>query len=31
MFLGEVSNNWSNGLLGTNVYKTFDWVDNHFW
>ena len=22
-FLGEISNNCPNGLLGTNVYKTF--------
>ena len=22
-YLGEISNNWLNGLLGTNVYKTF--------
>ena len=26
-FLGEVSNNWPNHLLGTKVYKTL--VDNH--
>ena len=26
-FLGEVSNNWPNDLLGTKVYKTL--VDNH--
>ena len=23
-FLGEISNNWSNDLLGTNVYKTLE-------
>ena len=23
-FLGEVSNNWPNDLLGTNVYKTLE-------
>ena len=23
-FLGEISNNWPNNLLGTNVYKTLE-------
>ena len=23
-FLGEISNNWRNDLLGTNVYKTLE-------
>ena len=23
-FLGEISNNWPNDLLGTNVYKTLE-------
>ena len=23
--LGEISNNWPNGLLGTNVYKIFEY------
>ena len=23
-FLGEISNNWPNGWLGTNVHKTFE-------
>ena len=23
-FFGEISSNWPNGLLGTNVYKTFE-------
>ena len=23
-FLGEISNNWPNDLLGTNVFKTFE-------
>ena len=24
IFLGEISNNWPNDLLGINVYKTFE-------
>ena len=24
IFLGEISNNWPNDLLGTNVYKTLE-------
>ena len=23
-FLGHISNNWTNNLLGTNIYKTFE-------
>ena len=23
-FFGKISNKWTNGLLGTNVYKTLD-------
>ena len=30
-FLGEISNNWPNDLLGINVYKTLNLVDNHCW
>ena len=26
--LGEISNNWPNGLVGTNVCKAFNVVDN---
>ena len=25
-FLGEISNNWPNDLLGTNVCKTLEWL-----
>ena len=28
-YLGEISNNWPNDLLGTNVYKTLKFVANH--
>ena len=31
IFLGKISRNWPNDLLGTNVYKTFNLVDNRCW
>ena len=29
--LGEISNNWPNDLLETNVYKTLEFVHNYYW
>ena len=28
-FFGEILYNWPNGLLGTNLYKILNLVDNH--
>ena len=30
-FFGEIPNNWSNDLFGTNVFGLFDRIDNHYW
>ena len=30
-FFGEISNRLPNDLLGTNVYKTLNFADNHYW
>ena len=30
-FFGEISNKLPNGLLGTNVYKSLESVENHYW
>ena len=29
-FLGEISNNWLNGLLGTNAYKTLEFCWEYY-
>ena len=28
-FLGEISSNWPNHLLGTNIYKTLETITNN--
>ena len=29
-FSGEISNNWPNDLLGTNVYKNLEFCSQHY-
>ena len=30
-FLDEISNNWPSNILGTYLYKTFEFLWNYYW